>query len=228
MPDATLELSGPPSRSEVVLAAMAAGGRGTLFEPVRIQEFLFLIDREAAHLVGGPHFSFRPYRYGPFDAAVYAELEALERTGEVRIAAGPHRRTYALTKPGQVRGRAILEQLPQNAPRYLGELARWVLSLGFGRLLAAIYRRYPDMAANSVAPGLADRYAWSSPGFPERPFLEGMASAFDLTGAFHESPPSREDGFRRDGEALAADWRAVGDDLRAAMADFATGQTHGA
>ncbi len=209
-----------------MLAAMAAGGAGTLFEPVRIQKLLFLIDREAPHLVGGPHFHFRAYDYGPFDRAVFDELDSLSGSGEVRVVAGRDRRAWALTGRGLVRGRAALKRLPEEAGRYLPELARWVQSLGFRRLLAAIYCRYPDMAANSVVPELADPGRNRALRFPERPFLEGVARAFDLTGEPSEPPP-RETGFRRDREALAADWRAVGDDLRVAMADFATGRADG-
>ena len=45
---------------------------------------------------------------------------------------------------------------------------------------------------------------------------------FDLTGELHAPPQRRSTGFRRDGEALASDWRAVGNDLRTAMAEFAS------
>ena len=71
----------------MVLLAMAAGGQATLFEPVRIQKLLFMMDREIPHLLGGPHFRFAPYRYGPFDQAVYQELESLRDAGLVDIAA---------------------------------------------------------------------------------------------------------------------------------------------
>ena len=36
-----------------------------------VQKLLFLLDREAAEIVGGPHFRFVPYNYGPFDKGVY-------------------------------------------------------------------------------------------------------------------------------------------------------------
>ena len=72
-------------RSRVVLMAMAARVRGTRFDPVRIQKLLFLIDREAGTNFDGPHFDFRPYLYGPFDKAVFDELDALRHAGEVGI-----------------------------------------------------------------------------------------------------------------------------------------------
>ena len=48
-------------RSELVLATMAAGGPRARFDPIRIQLLLFLIDRCAGPVLGGPHFGFRPY-----------------------------------------------------------------------------------------------------------------------------------------------------------------------
>ena len=213
-------------RAEMVLMAMAAAGRGTLVEPVRIQKLLFLIDREIPHLVGGPHFNFRPCRYGPFDGAVFGELDALSRIGEVGIMDGSGYRMYALTPPGLAKGAATLEQLPAEVRRYLSDLARWVLSLSLGRLLAAIYHRFPEMATKSVRTDVATRFPGDRHHLPDRPFLEGMASAFDLTGSLLEPRP-RAIGPERDAVALADDWRSVGDDLRSAMADFATGVPRG-
>lgn len=212
------------TRSEVVLSAMAAGGAGTLFEPARIRTLLFLIDREIPEPFGGPHFDFRPNDYGPFDRAVHDELDTLNRSGQVCIAGDPDRRTYALARTGLNQGRRDLSRLPNEVRQYLRELARWALSLGFGRLFAAIYRRYPEMATNDPAPG-AERPSSSSARRSDlSPFSEGLVSAFDMTGTFL-TPLPRQTGFRRDAEALRADWRAVGDDLRAAMAEYATEET---
>lgn len=226
MSDALPDRHGSPARSDAVLLAMAAGGAGTLFEPARIRILLFLLDREIPEPFGGPHFDFRPYDYGPFDGAIYDELDTLSRCGKVQIADGADRRTYALTEAGQEWSRRGLTRLPNEVRQYLVELARWVLSLGFGRLLAAIYRRYPEMATNSVALDVERRLSSSPRRSEMSPFLEGLTSAFDLTGTFL-TPPLRQTGFRRDAEALAADWRAVGDDLRAAMAEYATREFEG-
>ena len=61
-------------RSELVLAALAAGGKNASYSPVQVQKLLFLVDREGEKLVGGKHFNFVPYDYGPFDREVYDEL----------------------------------------------------------------------------------------------------------------------------------------------------------
>jgi hypothetical protein len=69
------------TRDELVLAAMAPGG-GYRYTPVQVQRLLFLIDRQIPEHVGGPHFHFIPYHCGPFDGAVYNELDLLAATGD--------------------------------------------------------------------------------------------------------------------------------------------------
>ena len=58
------------TRAEIVLAAMAAGGRGMSYDGLRMQKLLFLIDAEIPELVKGPHFEFAAYNYGPFDKSL--------------------------------------------------------------------------------------------------------------------------------------------------------------
>ena len=77
--------------AEIVLAAIAAGGRGVSYDGLRIQKLLFLIDVEIPDLVDGPHFAFAAYNYGPFDKSLYEVLGDLERRG--RVAQG-HRIGY--------------------------------------------------------------------------------------------------------------------------------------
>lgn len=69
------------SLQNFVLAAMAAAGAGVRFDPVRLQKFFFLLDRELDGECGCPHFEFRPCDYGPFDEAVHGEVERLVREG---------------------------------------------------------------------------------------------------------------------------------------------------
>jgi hypothetical protein len=48
-------------------------------------------------------------------------------------------------------------------------------------------------------------------------FWQGFASSFDLFGRTFIEVPDLSRGFERDREALAGDWRRVGNDLRKAM-----------
>ena len=138
------------SRDEMMLATMSAAGEGATFLPVQIQKLFFLIDTEATHLVDGPHFTFEPYDYGPFDSAVYEELNALKLRAVVEVDANGRYRKYYLTPTGFLKGAQILSSLPTVTQEYLSKVSRWVVGLNFQELVAAIYKKYPEMKVNSV------------------------------------------------------------------------------
>jgi uncharacterized protein YwgA len=140
-------------RHDLVLAALAAGGENASYWPVQVQKLLFLIDREASALVGGPHFDFKPYDYGPFDRAVYLELDALSAQGLVATQNTGRYRIYSLSPEGYRRGVDRLRGLGVAARSYIEQAARWVRRLSFQQLVAAIYNKYPDMKVNSIFRG---------------------------------------------------------------------------
>lgn len=141
------------NRDEVVLAAMAAAP-GRAFQPVHVQKLFFLLDRKLATDLGGPHFNFTAYDYGPFDQAVYATLEGLNERGLVAIDKEPDSvRAYKLTDAGNAAGRTELEGLSAEARGRIEKLATFVASLSFRDLVSAIYRAYPEMKAKSVFVG---------------------------------------------------------------------------
>jgi uncharacterized phage-associated protein len=140
-------------KQQVILAALAAAGENATFTPVQVQKLFFLIDREASHLVDGPHFNFAAYDYGPFDRAVYDELDKLAFAGLVEIqSSGPYRK-YLLTPKGYDAGVTWLQELPPKASSFVTRVAKWVRGLSFQQLVAAIYKRYPDMKVNSIFRG---------------------------------------------------------------------------
>lgn len=141
------------NRNDLLLTALAAGGVEATFSPVQVQKLFFLIDREAHHLVGGPHFNFRPYDYGPFDRAVYDELSVLASKDLAKVQNSGKYRTYSLSAAGLSLGNAKLAELPENARTFLAEIATWVQKLSFEQLVASIYQAYPDMKVNSVFRG---------------------------------------------------------------------------
>ena len=140
----------PLAREDVTLSALAAGGENAVFSPVQVQKLFFLIDRKAAHLLGGPHFAFRPYDYGPFYFAVYDQLLALGFSGQVQFSGSGRYRLYSLTPKGFAEGQEIMSTLPVQTVDFLREVAQWVRRLSFRQLVAAIYREYPDMKVNSI------------------------------------------------------------------------------
>jgi len=140
-------------RENLLLVALAAAGENAAFTPVQVQKLFFLVDREASHLVDGPHFNFAPYDYGPFDRDVYVGLEGLARRNLVRVQNTGRYRVYALSQAGFQLGATELRELPEGTRTYLANVARWVRQLSFEQLVASIYKRYPEMKANSVFRG---------------------------------------------------------------------------
>ncbi len=139
-------------RRELVLAALSAA-EGAHYTPVQIQKLCFLIDENLSEIIGGKTFNFKPYDYGPFDKAVYEELESLANAGDVDICPGRKWSQYHLTSEGQKKGKALLRNMDPDAQDYIQRVSEFVRSLSFTELVSAIYRAYPHMRANSVFQG---------------------------------------------------------------------------
>jgi uncharacterized phage-associated protein len=140
-------------RTRLLLAGLAAGGENASFTPVQVQKLFFLLDREASHLVGGPHFNFTAYDYGPFDRSVYDGLEELCQHGLGTVQNTGRYRVYGLSQDGYRQGIDTLHSLPQATRDYISSVSTWVRQLSFEQLVASIYNRYPEMKANSVFRG---------------------------------------------------------------------------
>ena len=141
------------NRSEILLAGLAAGGENATYTPVQVQKLFFMLDREAAAVLGGPFFKFVPYDYGPFDQAVYAGLDELAQRNLATIQNTGRYRVYGLSQTGQMEGRRLLETMQPTTKDYVVNLANWVRQLSFQQLVASIYNKYPEMKANSVFRG---------------------------------------------------------------------------
>lgn len=140
------------NRKELVLATLASA-EGRLFTPVQIQKAVFLLSRNLPDLVNEGHgYAFEPYDYGPFDASVYYDANALNSEGDAIIANSSTGRwkTYAASEKGVVRGQAILASLPAGKREYIKRVSDWVRSLDFSTLVKSIYEAYPEMRANSI------------------------------------------------------------------------------
>jgi hypothetical protein len=138
-------------RDDLILAALSTAD-GATYTPVQVQKLLFLIDRRIPRLVGGPHFNFEPYDYGPFDSTIYTELESLATIGLVEIISEPNLRwrKYRLTPEGVNRGIELLNQLDDEASTYIRALVNFVRRLSFAELVGAVYKAYPEMKVKSV------------------------------------------------------------------------------
>lgn len=141
------------TRDDLILAVLASADGE--FSPVQIQKTLFLLDKKASRLTRGPHFEFRAYDYGPFDASIYRSMAKLANEGFVEIIGDPDSRArrYGLTQSGRIRGKEILKGCDPSLISYLRDLARFIRGLSFSQLVSAIYREFPEMKANSVFQG---------------------------------------------------------------------------
>lgn len=139
------------NRTDLVLAVLAASS-GAPWSPVQVQKMFFLLDQKVGQELGGPHWDFRAYDYGPFDSAVYGEIERIQADGLASIEGGEFSRTrrFALSPAGQERGESLLEGFAPALRDYVCELASWVRGLSFQALVSAVYRDYPEMRVNSI------------------------------------------------------------------------------
>ena len=139
----------PMKTDDLILAAMTPGG-GHRYTPVQIQKLLFLIERQIPDQVGGPHFHFEPYHYGPFDRGVYHQLDLLAARSLVTIDQSFSPRTFALTADGTACGSAALGTLPASTRDFIVRTSSFVRTQTFSSLVSAIYKAFPDMRENSV------------------------------------------------------------------------------
>ena len=125
---------------------------GGVHTPVQMQKLVFLLDRKLATELGGPHFDFAAYDYGPFDRAVYDVLRELEQQGlvETLFVNGPRWKKYRTTPQGQRVGEELLQSIGNHAAEAIKRLSAFVRSLSFAELVSSIYNAYPEMKVNSV------------------------------------------------------------------------------
>ena len=121
--------------------------------PVQIQKTLFLVGANLPDEMGSDYYHFEPYHYGPFDSAIYEDLEHLVEQGFVmRVASSKHSgKDFEITPEGR---RAIERQRPSAAvSTYIKSVVAWMRPLSFSALVSAIYTKYPEFKVNSVFRG---------------------------------------------------------------------------
>lgn len=132
-----------------LLAISSAKGRP--LSPVQLQKTLFLLEKNWSGDLG-EYYSFRPYNYGPFDASIYRDAEALAEMGLIAINRLPGRAwsEYAVTPAGLKFAEELQKQAPKSAVDFLERVVDWVLKLKFEELIKVIYKHYPEFRINSV------------------------------------------------------------------------------
>ena len=138
-------------REEVVLAAMSSV-RTKPFLPVQIQKLFFILDQDIPQQFDGPLFNHKAHDYGPFDLEVYKKLEKLSVKGFVEITYLNNEgiKTYRLTPEGYDKGEELLKMFSEPAQNHVRKVSEWLLSHSFSQIVSAVYKKYPEMAVNSV------------------------------------------------------------------------------
>ena len=139
------------TREDWLLLALSKSP-GDAMSPVQLQKAMFLFGQEAGDSIGTDFYSFQPYDYGPFDAAIYADLRRMTSLGHVRGEWNPGRSWKTWTITGSGRKAALLLEADADArlAGYLGRIAVWVRERSFSELLRSVYAAYPEFAVNSV------------------------------------------------------------------------------
>ena len=142
-------------RQDLVLALLATA-EGRPYTPAQIQKAVFLISKNTPQVINeGPQYNFVPYDYGPFDAAVYVDLDSLAKKAEAVVTPSGFGRwnTFAASDQGLVRGKQVLAQVQPNIAKYIENVSTWVRAQTFSGLVKSIYEAYPDMKVNSIFRG---------------------------------------------------------------------------
>ena len=139
------------TRQDWLLLALSKSPGGTM-SPVQIQKALFLFGQEVGRSLDAEFYSFEPYDYGPFDAAIYVDLRRMERLGHVRGDWSPGRRwkNYTITGSGRKAALALGSDADARLAAFLERIVTWVGDRSFSDLLRSVYAAHPEFAAKSV------------------------------------------------------------------------------
>ena len=142
------------TRRDWLLLALSKSPGGAM-SPVQIQKALFLFGQEVGGMLGTEFYSFEPYDYGPFDAAIYVDLRRLMNEGYVRGEWSPGRswKIYKITRSGKKAVLALEKDANARLTEFLGRIVEWIKGRSFSDLLRSVYAAYPEFAVNSVFRG---------------------------------------------------------------------------
>lgn len=142
-------------RSDWLILLLAfKGAESTALDPVRVQKGMFLFAQQS----GRPAvecYSFEPYNYGPYCAALKADIRKLVAHGDATdvLVPGYTWSETQLTKHGMHRARELLVAAPHDEAVQLFEIKQRVTGTDFGDLLRAVYADYPEFATKSIFRG---------------------------------------------------------------------------
>jgi uncharacterized protein YwgA len=115
--------------------------------PLQLQRGLFLFQE----LTKGPlssFYSFSPYNQGPFDSAIYRDVEALAESGLVviREAKGRHWQVFSATEKGLQQARIAESELSSRTMNLLGQTMSWIQKQSISKIFRGVPAHFPSAA----------------------------------------------------------------------------------
>jgi hypothetical protein len=133
------------NRELLTLGAMAVAHDDTRHTKAQITTILFLLDREAPKMFGGPHFDFMPTAFGPQDSSIDEVFVSLAKRSLVVIRKLRKSRLYRLSDDGAAVGDAHLAEMGAAQVHYLTKVCSCVRSTHALAMEDAITLKHPDM-----------------------------------------------------------------------------------
>lgn len=168
----------PLETDDAIILLLGAPGSGKerpgyLEGVTRLEKLIFLLERETpARDWMTEKADFRSWRFGPFSSKIYEAADTLAAAGMIRDSASkagnvedrwesltalmddrdvdPYTtRTFELTDRGQKYYNALLQELPPDAEKVLGDFKSKFGRLPLRRLVRYVYERYPQFTDRS-------------------------------------------------------------------------------
>lgn len=144
------------TREQLAIIALGLAAPKKL-TPVQLQKTVFLFQKAIEegnwNKMLASKYEFVPYDYGPFCKQVYRDVSAARVEGLADVDESSRYVQYAATSIGKQQAEQSLEDLPAPLANHMRDLAKWVRQQSFSGLVGSIYRKYPEMKANSVFRG---------------------------------------------------------------------------
>ncbi len=137
------------SRSDILLAIIAAAN-GKDLSRVHLQKVAFLVSEEFKGKLPTDFYKFDKHNYGPFCHDITVDTDELLYWGWIKAKAGVDRNAEVYSISEQFSLRQL--RLPDDIKCYIKETVAWVADMSFGRLVRAIYLRYPEYLEQSIFP----------------------------------------------------------------------------
>ena len=136
-------------RQRVALAVLSRFGKGDNMRVGRIRyvKLMFLLRQERGLIDSLPNFyDFLPYKQGPYSFSLYSELGKLSQLGCLDDS---DEKSFSLY-PDQLNSvERIFSELPESVLRAIAKIEVRCKNLDDDRLIAEVYKRYPEYTVNS-------------------------------------------------------------------------------